>query len=463
MWRHNILTQLPERHTEDDPEVQEDPRPFELNANGQSSLIEFTKDRRTATYLGSSHQGSDVGIQSTLPVPRQVSVYYFEMTVLEKGEKGRTTLGFTVKDSKLTSQPGWETNTYGYHGDDGKKYSHPVANSRSINQGTEYGPTYTSGDTVGAGLNLETQEIFFTKNGKLLGTAFRNVPPLRFYPTIGMYSRGESVSVNFGASTFAFDLQGQIEKTKQAQQEEKQSVSISPGATHHLVQDYLRYYGYGDTLQAYDRGAGLVESTTSTSGRPEKEAEQLATRQKVRQAIMAGCMTDAQQLLHNCHPDMLESVTHPNLDVLIFFHCLHFIELIREKRINDAIRFAQDVLSPLRGIMSHRSKEYDAMLHDTVALIAYEEPEESPMYQLLDDAQREVVADVVNAALLASASGKPKWEAKPQAHLEQILRQLVAVRAEKLECSGGQGEAFSLPKYLGNQQAQHDGVQSMFM
>lgn len=107
MWRHNILTQLPERHTEDDPEVQEDPRPFELNANGQSSLIEFTKDRRTATYLGSSHQGSDVGIQSTLPVPRQVSVYYFEMTVLEKGEKGRTTLGFTVKDSKLTSQPGW--------------------------------------------------------------------------------------------------------------------------------------------------------------------------------------------------------------------------------------------------------------------------------------------------------------------------------------------------------------------
>lgn len=47
----------------------------------------------------------------------------------------------------------------------------------------------------------------------------------------------------------------------------KCSVSISPGATHHLVQDYLRYYGYGDTLQAYDRGAGLVESTTSTSGR----------------------------------------------------------------------------------------------------------------------------------------------------------------------------------------------------
>ena len=40
--------------------------------------------------------------------------------------------------------------------------------------------------------------------------------------------------------------------------------------------------------------------------------------------------------------------------------------------------------------------------------------QDSPMQQLLDDAQREVVADVVNAALLASASGKPKWEVKPQ-------------------------------------------------
>ena len=63
--------------------------------------------------------------------------------------------------------------------------------------------------------------------------------------------------------------------------------------------------------------------------RPEKEAEQLVTRQKVRQAIMAGHMSDAQDLLHKCHPDMLESATHPNLDVLMFFHCLHYIELIR--------------------------------------------------------------------------------------------------------------------------------------
>lgn len=107
MWRHNILTQLPERYTQDDTDVQEDPRPVDLNTSGQSGLVEITKDSLTAKYSGTAHHGSDVGaIQSTLPVPRQASIYYFEMTVIDKGEKGRTTLGFTVKDTKLSSQPG---------------------------------------------------------------------------------------------------------------------------------------------------------------------------------------------------------------------------------------------------------------------------------------------------------------------------------------------------------------------
>ena len=101
------MTQLPERYTQDDAEVQEDSRPVDLNTSGQSSFVEITKDRLTAKYSGTAHHGSEVGaLQSTLPVPRQASIYYFEMTVIDKGEKGRTTLGFTVKDSKLTSQPG---------------------------------------------------------------------------------------------------------------------------------------------------------------------------------------------------------------------------------------------------------------------------------------------------------------------------------------------------------------------
>ena len=63
--------------------------------------------------------------------------------------------------------------------------------------------------------------------------------------------------------------------------------------------------------------------------RTDGEADLLTTRQQVRQAILQGRIQDAQTLLHDNHADMLESVLHPNLDVVIFFHCLQYIELIR--------------------------------------------------------------------------------------------------------------------------------------
>ena len=112
LWTHNVLTQLPERCSDHEQDPVADPRPFELSASAHSSFVDVSKDRLSASYpgAGQQQQGShDVGsIQTSLPVPRQAYIYYFEMTVQDKGEKGRVTLGFTVKGSKLTSQPGYE-------------------------------------------------------------------------------------------------------------------------------------------------------------------------------------------------------------------------------------------------------------------------------------------------------------------------------------------------------------------
>lgn len=49
----------------------------------------------------------------------------------------------------------WEQGSYGYHGDDGHIF-------HAAGVGEEYGPKWGSGDTVGAGLHLGRQEIFFT-------------------------------------------------------------------------------------------------------------------------------------------------------------------------------------------------------------------------------------------------------------------------------------------------------------
>lgn len=49
----------------------------------------------------------------------------------------------------------WEPNSYGYHGDDGKKF-------HANGGGEDYGPLFTTGDIVGAGIHIQRQEIFFT-------------------------------------------------------------------------------------------------------------------------------------------------------------------------------------------------------------------------------------------------------------------------------------------------------------
>ena len=63
---------------------------------------------------------------------------------------------------------GWEKQSYGYHADDGCVFS-------SSGTGQTYGPTFTTGDTVGCGLNLVERSIFYTKNGMNIGQEWNTV------------------------------------------------------------------------------------------------------------------------------------------------------------------------------------------------------------------------------------------------------------------------------------------------
>lgn len=75
--------------------------------------------------------------------------------------------------------PGWYDISCGYHGDDGALF---------VNSGEGLTPTdafgvegmYGAGDTVGAGLNMTTGEVFFTLNGQRLDSGrFSNRVALR--------------------------------------------------------------------------------------------------------------------------------------------------------------------------------------------------------------------------------------------------------------------------------------------
>ena len=68
-------------------------------------------------------------------------------------------LGLATESHSL-SFPGWDSNAWAYHGDDGSKHH---------NYGTTYAEKYRTGDVIGCLYESREGRLSFTKNGKLLG------------------------------------------------------------------------------------------------------------------------------------------------------------------------------------------------------------------------------------------------------------------------------------------------------
>lgn len=79
---------------------------------------------------------------------------YFEVTVMNPGEK--TTIGVGLADADIfptTKQmPGWVDHSYGYHGDDGRKFG--AGKTESI------WPTWVDGDVIGCGFDFSRGAIW---------------------------------------------------------------------------------------------------------------------------------------------------------------------------------------------------------------------------------------------------------------------------------------------------------------
>ncbi|KAG9144511.1 hypothetical protein Leryth_010736 [Lithospermum erythrorhizon] len=104
-------------------EVEEE-MPSELdtvNSSGGFSII--GQDKLSVKYPNNHLHGHDVGVvQANKAAPSKRLLFYFEITVKDAGVKGQVAIGFTAPGFKLRRQPGWESNSYGYHGDDGLLY-----------------------------------------------------------------------------------------------------------------------------------------------------------------------------------------------------------------------------------------------------------------------------------------------------------------------------------------------------
>ncbi|GIM06126.1 hypothetical protein Vretimale_10529 [Volvox reticuliferus] len=132
-------------------------------------------DKYTVRFIANS---TDVGaVQSDYRAPPSSLVYYFEITVVEPGSKGAIGLGFAHSSHNVARHVGWDAGTFGFHGDDGKTYFE--------GRNEDYGFKYGKGDVVGAALDFQRKQIFFTKNGTK-GKAISISIGQALYPTVSV-------------------------------------------------------------------------------------------------------------------------------------------------------------------------------------------------------------------------------------------------------------------------------------
>nr|KAF6497955.1 SPRY domain containing 3 [Rousettus aegyptiacus] len=202
-------------------------------------------------YLGKGKSIVDVGLAQARH-PLSTRSHYFEVEIVDPGEKCYIALGLARKDYPKNRHPGWSRGSVAYHADDGKIF-------HGSGVGDPFGPRCYKGDIMGCGimfprdyildsegdsddscdtvilsptaravrnvrnvmyLHQEGEEeeeeeeeeedgeeieqehegkkvvVFFTRNGKIIGKKDAVVPSGGFFPTIGMLSCGEKVKVD---------------------------------------------------------------------------------------------------------------------------------------------------------------------------------------------------------------------------------------------------------------------------
>ena len=125
--------------------------------------------------------------------------------------------------------------------------------------GEDFGPKFEKNDVIGCGLILSKNQIFFTLNGRFLGTPFPNIELNleSIYPSICLQSVSEEVASNFCGSSldpFVYDLESLVQDLQVKEFKKIRESPINRLGMNDLIKSYLIHYGYIETLQAMEEG-----------------------------------------------------------------------------------------------------------------------------------------------------------------------------------------------------------------
>jgi hypothetical protein len=292
----------------------ETPLPRSWSTKDKYNYIGLSQNNLRVHYKGHGKNHKDASsVRATHPIPASCGVYYFEVKIVSKGRDGNMGVGLCAQSVNMNRLPGWDKHSYGYHGDDGHSFC-------SSGQGQAYGPTFTTGDVIGCGINLIDGSCFYTKNGHHLGVAFKDLPP-NLYPTVGLQTPGEMIDANFGQEPFLFDIEGEMIELRRRTRSVIRDLTWpkkygDPQAVlRKMVSSYLVHHGYSQTAEAFARSTGTEIA---------EELASMRNRQAIQRLVLEGRIGEAISLTQQLYPGLLRD----NIELLFRLKVRQFIEMI---------------------------------------------------------------------------------------------------------------------------------------
>ncbi|XP_019720616.1 glucose-induced degradation protein 8 homolog isoform X1 [Hippocampus comes] len=171
--------------------------------------------------------------------------------------------------------------------------------------------------------------------------------------------------------------------TKDEWMDKLNNVHIQRADMNRLIMNYLVTEGFKEAAEKFRMESGIE---------PTVDLDSLDERIKIREMILKGQIQEAIALINSLHPELLDTNRY------LYFHLQqqHLIELIRLRETELALEFAQTQLAE----QGEESRECLTEMERTLALLAFDNPEESPFGDLLNMMQRQKVWSEVNQAVL---------------------------------------------------------------
>lgn len=143
------------------------------------------------------------------------NVYYYELTIMENIREPwvneTISIGYGSVNLPINTNPGWNTDSFGYHLDDGSfQYNQVVYKN--------IGPICNKDDVIGAGIIYISKNIykpFFTFNGTLIEiNCIKNINiKYDIVPIIG-YDHSNKIKLNFSQEEFKFNIKNYLHSNR---------------------------------------------------------------------------------------------------------------------------------------------------------------------------------------------------------------------------------------------------------